>query len=107
MEKKVVKLNGQADDAQITKWKQEYKDGIYYIKSPTDIAYFREPMVFDVETAYAAADDDHPFASIKEFGRLTFIGGSEEILKDDRMFLGAKTQLVKHWSGIKATSGNL
>lgn len=101
------KLNGQADDKQIGQWKKDHIAGIFFISNDTDIAYFRKPMRQDVNKAQALASEEAPFAAIEEFGRLTYIGGSEKILKDDQMFLGAKGELAKYWSGIKAISGNL
>lgn len=102
-------LNGQASAEQITKWKAANKYGIYFIKNKkdTDIAYFREPFIHDVEAAQAEARPDKPYAAIKKFGELTMIGGSEKILKDDMMFLGAKSELAKHWTGEEMESGNL
>lgn len=101
------KLKGWLDNAAIDKLKETHKDGIYFVANNTDIAYFREPMIHDVEAALAEASDEKPLAAIKKFGELTFIGGSEAILKDGKMFLGARKELAKHWGGIEATSGNL
>lgn len=100
-------LNGQATPDQIKKWKDANKDGIYFISNDTDVAYFREPKLQDVEAAIAVASDERPFAAIKKFGELTMIGGSEKILNDGKMFLGAKKILAQHWGGTEATSGNL
>ncbi len=102
-----TQLSGQVDATQIEKWKDAHGDGIYFISNKTDIAYFREPLVHDVEAALAAADDEKPFAAIRRFGDITFIGGSDRILKDGKMFLGARRELAKHWGGIEAQSGNL
>jgi hypothetical protein len=100
-------LKGQATDAQIAEWKGTHKAGLYFVKNETDIAYFREPVIHDVEAALAVADDEKPFAAIKKFGELTMVGGSDAILNDDQMFLGARKELAKHWGGIEASSGNL
>ena len=102
------KLRGQATDEQIAAWKQENPDGIYFIKNSTDIAYYREPMLQDIESAINAADPESPFSGTRYFMELTFIGGSEAMHTDDKMFGGARKQAAKHFEfGDKATSGNL
>ena len=100
-------LKGQATDDQIRTWKEEHRAGIYFIASATDIAYFRIPTRHDVAKAQSLASDEKPFAAITEFGRLCFIGGSENVLGDDQQFLAAKAELAKRWSGVKVLSGNL
>ena len=83
MQKEPKKLNGQATPEEIAKWKTANPSGIYFIASETDIAYFREPTRHDVNKAMSEADEEFPLAGIEKFGALTFIGGSEAILKDD------------------------
>lgn len=100
-------LIGQLSDAEIAKLKADHKTGIYFIKNATDIAYFREPVIHDVEAAFAVASDEKPFAAIRKFGELTIVGGSKNIIFDDQMFLGSRKELAKHWGGIEAESGNL
>ena len=67
-------LIGQLSDAEIAKLKADHKTGIYFIKNATDIAYFREPVIHDVEAAFAVASDEKPFAAIRKFGELTIVG---------------------------------
>lgn len=101
-------LVGQATPGEIATWKTENPDGIYFIKSDAGhIGYFREPMMADINTATESAVEGEPFASIRKFMELTFIGGSDAIYKDDKMFLGAKKEAAKHWGGTPASSGNL
>lgn len=100
-------LIGQLNDAEIKKLKELHKTGLYFIKNNTHIAYFREPVIQDVEAAFAVASDEKPFAAIKKFGELTKVGGADELLNDDQMFLGSRKELAKHWGGISAESGNL
>lgn len=105
----VVKaLVGQATPGEIAEWKVANPDGIYFIKSDAGhIGYFREPMMADINVATESAVEGEPFASIRKFMELTFIGGSDAIYKDDKMFLGAKKEAAKHWGGTPASSGNL
>jgi len=108
MQKDLSKLKGYEKQDKIDAWKKEIREGIYYIASDTDIAYFREPTRMDVNKALAATgNDEEPLAGIMEFGRITLIGGSRAILDDDRQFLTARTILSKHYKGVALISGNL
>ena len=104
---KVPALRGQVPPEQILEWKAGHTAGIFFVANDTDIAYFRMPTRHDVNKAMSKATDTEPFAAVEEFGRLCFIGGSDMILRDDQMFLGAKSELSRYWNGVKTTSGNL
>lgn len=100
-------LIGQVSDEQIRDWKQQHKAGIYACCSDTHIAYFREPTRHDVAKAFTMASDERPFDAVEEFARLTLIGGSDVILKDDLMFLGVKKILREKMDGKKMMLVNL
>ena len=40
--------------------------------------------------ALSEASDEDPLQAIAKFGELTFIGGSEAVLKEDDLFLAAR-----------------
>jgi hypothetical protein len=100
-------LDGQAAAEQINEWKAMHTGGIYAIESDGYIGYFREPTRHDVNKAYAHANDEKPLQGLEEFARLTFIGGSKEILRNDLLFLGAQKILKGKMGGTAGTLVNL
>jgi hypothetical protein len=100
-------LNGQASDAQIAEWKSKYKYGIYGIEVDGHIAYFKNPGRNELNCAMSKADKDKALAMFEELANVTFIGGSEEIITDDQMFIGASQELKEKLEGKKATLVNL
>lgn len=106
---KTQNLIGQATAEQIAKWKEQYKAGIYSITAGDHIAYFRNPQRQDVAKAMELASDEDQLSGIEEFGKLCCIGGSEDILKDDSLFLSARHVLSAKVQGseIKAQLVNL
>ncbi len=85
------KLIGQATDAQIAEWNKKSKYGIYSVlvpkKEPKHIIYFRVPDLDDLNCAYAKTDWNRQLDKWKELADVTFLGGSEEVLKNDRLFI--------------------
>jgi hypothetical protein len=101
-------LKGQATDIQINKWKEEYKKGIFAVTSEGGhIGYFRNPERGDINAALAAADAEKPMAIIEKLAELLWLGGSDEVLKDDEIFSGVALQLRKKLDGVKAKLVNL
>lgn len=102
-------LNGVATPEQIAEWKKKCPKGIYQIVVNGHVAYFRNPQRQDVSVALSVASDEYPLAAIEKFGELTQIGGSEEVLKDDSMFLASSTLLKQKLmaSDVQAVLGNL
>jgi hypothetical protein len=83
-------LKGQATDAQIAEWKARFKYGIYGIEVDGHIAYFKNPGRNELNCAMSKADRDRALAIFEELANVTFIGGSEEVLTDDQMFIGVE-----------------
>ena len=107
-----VKLIGQATDAQIAEWKTKYPLGIYAIyapePNPTHVGYFKNPNRIEVNVALAEASTARKLASTEKLAELTFIGGSEDILKDQGgFFLGICDDIREKMDGVKTKVVNL
>jgi hypothetical protein len=104
-----AQYEGEVTDAQIAKWKGANTKGIFSVVSEggTHIGYFREPFRGDVNLALTKVDDKRPLASIEAFGELLWLGGSEEIMKNDAMWLGTTTLLRGKMNGEKMRLVNL
>lgn len=100
-------LTGQASDMQIAEWKAKHKYGIYAIEVDGHIAYFKNPGRNELNCAMSKADRDKALDIFEELANVTFIGGSEEVLKDDQMFIGVSQELKVKLDGKKATLVNL
>ncbi len=98
---------GQATEAQIVEWKAKHKYGIYAIEVDGHVAYFKNPGRHEINCAMSKADRDKALDIFEELAAITFLGGSEEILKDDQMFIGASRELKEKLDGKKATLVNL
>ena len=107
MSKELRELKGQVSDAQIAEWKAKYKYGIYAIEVDNHIAYFKNPGRTELNCAMSKADRDKALDIFEELANITFIGGSDEILKDDQMFIGASQELKVKLDGKKAELVNL
>jgi hypothetical protein len=100
-------LKGQATTEQVIDWKNKYKYGIYAIEVDGHIGYFKNPGRAELNCAMSKADRDKALDIFEELANVTFIGGSEEILKDDQMFIGVSQELKVKLEGKKATLVNL
>ena len=100
-------LVGQATEAQIAEWKKKHKYGIYALEVDGHIAYFKNPGRNELNCAMSKADRDKALDVFEELANLTFVGGSEEVLKDDQMFIGISQELKVKLEGKKATLVNL
>ena len=100
-------LIGQVSDNQITEWKAKFKYGIYAIEVDGHVGYFKNPGRHELNCAMSKADKDKALAIFEELANVTFIGGSEEILKEDQMFIGVAQELKEKLDGKKATLVNL
>ena len=107
MTKAINELKGQATEAQIAEWKVKYKYGIYAIEVGGHIAYFKNPGRNELNCAMSKADRDRALDIFEELANVTFIGGSEELLSDDQMFIGVSQELKVKLDGKKATLVNL
>ena len=100
-------MTGQATDVQIKEWKAKYKYGIYAIEVDGHIGYFKNPGRNELNCAMSKADRDKALALFEELANITFIGGSEELLNDDQMFIGVSQELKVKLDGKKAKLVNL
>ena len=107
MSKEINVLVGQATDAQIAEWQAKHKYGIYSIEVDGHVAYFKNPGRNELNCAMSKADRDKALDIFEELANITFIGGSEEILKDDQMFIGVSQELKVKLDGKKAKLVNL
>lgn len=100
-------LIGQATAEQIAEWKAKHPLGIYAIVVGGHVAYFKNPNRHEVNCAMAKADKDKALALFEELCSVTFIGGSEETLKNDSMFLGLCQEIKVKLDGQQAALVNL
>ncbi|PQJ09497.1 hypothetical protein CJD36_019855 [Flavipsychrobacter stenotrophus] len=105
--KQEATLIGVATEDQIKEWKAKYKYGIYALSVDGHIAYFKNPGRNELNCAMSKADRDKALHVFEELATLTFIGGSNEILTDDQMFIGISQELKVKLEGKKATLVNL
>jgi hypothetical protein len=85
--KESAKFIGEVTEAQVKKWKAEHKDGIYGATVKGRIVYFRYPDLNDLNCAYAKLDKTRVMDKWKELADVTFLGGDEEVLNNDRLFI--------------------
>lgn len=102
-----TQITGLATDAQLKEWKAKYKYGIYAVEVDGHIAYFKNPDRHDLNCAMRKADRDKALDVFEELAAITFIGGSDEVLKDDQMFIGLSQELKVKLEGKKAQLVNL
>lgn len=107
MSKETKLAKGQATDSQIVEWKAKYKYGIYAVEVDGHVGYFKNPGRNELNCAMSKADRDKALDIFEELASITFIGGSEEILKDDQMFIGVSQELKVKLDGKKAKLVNL
>jgi hypothetical protein len=100
-------LIGQASNEQIAEWKRKCKYGIYAVEVDGHIGYFKNPGRNELNCAMSKADKDKALDIFEELASVTFLGGSEEILKDDQMFIGVSQELKVKLEGKQATLVNL
>lgn len=100
-------LTGQVTDNQIAEWKAKYKYGIYALEVDGHIGYFKNPDRHDLNCAMSKSDKDRTLDVFEELANLTFIGGSEELLRDDQMFIGICQELKTKLDGKRARLVNL
>jgi hypothetical protein len=98
---------GSASTEQIAEWKTKYKYGIYAIEVDGHVGYFKNPGRNELNCAMSKADREKALNIFEELAQLTFIGGSEEILRDDQMFIGVSQELKVKLDGKKAKLVNL
>jgi hypothetical protein len=100
-------LTGQQTDEQVNTWKQQYKQGIYAIEVDGHIGYFKNPNRHEMNCALSKASTGSALDMYEELARLTFLGGSEEVMNDDQKFFGLVQQIRSKMDGKKAKLVNL
>lgn len=100
-------LTGSASEAQIKEWKAKHKNGIYAVEVDGHVGYFKNPGRTEINCAMSKADRDKALDLFEELANLTFIGGSEEVLQDDQMFIGVSQEIKVKLDGKKAKLVNL
>lgn len=100
-------LIGQATPEQIAEWKDKHKSGIYGIEVDGHIAYFKKPNRHEMNCTLNKAEKNRALDIFEELASLTFIGGSDEVLKNDELFFGAVQELKVIMDGKKARMVNL
>ncbi len=107
MTTEITELKGQESSSQIEEWKQKYQYGIYAVEVGGHVAYFKNPGRHELNCALTKADKERALAVFEELASVTYIGGSEEVLKDDQMFIGICQELKVKLDGKKARLVNL
>jgi len=102
-----TELTGQATGEQIREWKHKHKAGIFAVEVDGHVAYFKNPGRNELNCAMSKADKDRALDIFEELANVTFIGGSEEVLKDDQMFIGVSQELKVKLEGKRAKLVNL
>jgi len=100
-------LIGQADQSQIDTWKKENTEGIYQIEVEGHAGYFKNPNRREMNCAMSKADPDAALDMYEELARVTFLGGSKDVLENDSMFFGVVRQIKVKMEGKKAKLVNL
>ena len=102
-----ILLIGQADQKQIDSWKAANPNGIFGVTVGGHIGYFKKPGRNDLNCAMSKFSNESPLDMYEELANLTFLGGSDEVLKNDNKFMGVVTQLKTITEGEKAELVNL
>ena len=100
-------LTGQVNDEQIREWKTRNKYGIYAVTIDDHIAYFKNPNRQEINCALSKADRENALSVFEMLASVTFLGGSDEILKDDQMFIGLSNEIKIKLDGKKGNLVNL
>ena len=98
---------GSVSEGQIKEWKATHKYGIYSIEVEGHIAYFKNPGRHELNCTMSKADNERALDMYEELASLTFIGGCDELLRDDQMFIGVCQELKVKLEGKKAVLVNL
>lgn len=79
-------LIGQATPEQIAEWKRKHGE-VYACRVKGNITYLRIPSFDDINYATSKADADKPLDYWQKIAETTYLGGSEEVLKQVDLFL--------------------
>lgn len=82
-----IKLTGQVEQSQIDAWKASWPNGIYAVECKGRIGYFKNPDVNDTNYALSKESKDKRLDKWKAMADVTWLGGCDELLTNDRYFL--------------------
>lgn len=100
-------LIGQMSDDEIKVLKAANPLGIYALVGGGHIGYFKCGDRHDVNQAMAKADTNAALDMYQVYAELTHIGGSAELLTNDRLFKGVAHAIRKDMEGEKFEVVNL
>lgn len=100
-------LTGERTEEQIKGLKAANPKGIYAVEVGDHVAYFRNPTRQDINIAASQLDQDNPIDYFENIMRETFIDGSQSVIDEDELYLGALNQVRKKIEGSKAVLVNL
>jgi len=83
----------QATAEQVQDWKEKY-GGVYELPIEDKSAFLKEPKMQDFKRAFTAMQKGGDIAFGEDMLNALWIGGDEEIRKDDAYFLPARKELV-------------
>ena len=84
-------------DEQIQEWKAKH-GGVYELPVGDKMAYLREPNMIDFKRAFSALQNDGEVGYGEALLASLFIGGDEEIKKDDAYFNPARKKLFSFFN---------
>jgi hypothetical protein len=103
----MAELKGQATAEQIKEWNGKYPGGIYAVEFDEHVGYFKNPDRAEVNCALTKSDAKKPLAVLEDLANMTFIGGSDEVLKNDTLFLGVCNSIKNKMDGPTGRLVNL
>jgi hypothetical protein len=100
-------LIGQVGADQIAEWKKGNPDGIFMITADGKVGYFKNPDRHIINCCLSKATGDAPLYMYEELAELTWLGGCEDLLQQDDLFLGVINELKVKLAGKTASLVNL
>jgi hypothetical protein len=100
-------LIGEVSAEQIAQWNRKYPAGIYAIAIDGHIAYFRQPDRKVINYSISQLNPGAPLDYFEHILRETLIGGSNAIIEEDALFLGAIPVIKEKIEAKKAQLVNL
>ncbi len=92
-DKKKPAASGQATAEQIAKWKQKHGE-IFEIGTAGKVCYLKKPGRKELSFASITGGED-PYKWNEAILESCWLGGDEEIKKDDELFLAASSKLTE------------
>ncbi len=102
-----LQLTGQANAEQIAAWKKQYPGGVYAIEVDGHVGYFKNPTRKEMNYAMSKADKEAALDMFEQLAEITYLGGSEAVIRNDELFFGLVQELKVKMDGKKARLVNL